>query len=161
MRFQSTANHISKRFGCWIEGWHPDELSNLNHMSVSLLKLLFATPLASMAIPPSWFLVFLKINPWSANRQRTFNKFSPGCVSVCKEHQEEHVQNHENGEHKELGRLVKSLCGGNDDDNDVAKGDSEQPGGLHHRLHGVRCLAVGELQPCAGVNDMLFCLILI
>ena len=65
MRFQFTTNHISTRFGCWIEGWHPDELSNLNHMSVSFLKLLFATPLVSMAIPPSWLLVFLKPNPWS------------------------------------------------------------------------------------------------
>merc|ERR1719391_1657891 len=56
----------------------------------------------------------------------------PGCVSVCKEHQEEHVQHHENGKHEELGGLVESLRRGNDDDNDVAKGDSKQPGGLHH-----------------------------
>ena len=153
MRFQSTTNHISIRVGCWIEGWHPDELSNLNHMSVSFLKLLFATPLVSMAIPPSWLLAFLKLNPWSVNHQRAFRNSSPGCVSVCKEHQKEHVQNHEDSEHEELGRLVKSLRGGNDDDNDVAKGDGEQPGRLHHRLHGVRRLAVGELQPCVGVND--------
>ena len=74
MRFQSTTNHISKRVGCWIEGWHPDEVSKENHMSVSLLKLLFATPLASMAIPPSWLLTFLKINPLSVNCQQTLNK---------------------------------------------------------------------------------------
>ena len=70
-------------------------------MSISLLKLLFATSLASMAIPPSWLLTFLKINPLSLNRLQTFNKSSPRGVSVGKEHQEEHVQNHEDSEHEE------------------------------------------------------------
>ena len=60
MRFQSTTNHISIKVGCWIEVWRLDKLSDLNHMSVSLLKLLFATPLASIAIPPSWLLEFLQ-----------------------------------------------------------------------------------------------------
>lgn len=53
-----------------------------------------------------------------------------------------------------LRLLRKDLEVGNDGDNEIAKGDGEKPGSLQHRLHRLRRLRVGELQPGDGEHNL-------
>ena len=71
------------------------------------------------------------------------------------ENEDQGINQHQPGEHEELrGLLIEQLGLGHQDDDDVAKCDSEEPGGLHHGLHGGGGLAVGELQARHGEHHL-------
>ena len=63
-------------------------------------------------------------------------------LPVCKEGEEHHIHDHENGEHEALAGPVqqRGLC--HDDHDNVAEGSGEEPGSLYYSLHAVRGLEV-------------------
>ena len=78
-----------------------------------------------------------------------------GFVIVGQEDEQGHVHQHEAREHEELRGLFSEHLGlGHHDDDDLAEGDGEEPGGLHHGLLGDRGLAVGELPASHGEHDL-------
>ena len=80
---------------------------------------------------------------------------SPWSEPPGQENEDHRVHQHQPGEHEELRGLFSEHLGlGHHDDDDLAEGDGEEPGGLHHGLHGDRGLAVGELHASHGEHEL-------
>ena len=80
---------------------------------------------------------------------------SPWSEPPGQENEDHRVHQHQPGEHEELRGLFSEHLGlGHHDDDDLAEGDGEEPGSLHHGLHGDRGLAVGELHAGHREHDL-------
>ena len=91
------------------------------------------------------------------SRNKVFTIRIPGeyVLSPGLENEDHRVHQHPPGEQEELRGLFSEHLGlGHHDDDDLAEGDGEEPGGLHHGLHGDRGLAVGELHASHGEHDL-------
>ena len=76
-------------------------------------------------------------------------------LPVSQPNEDDCVNQHQPGEHKELrGLLIEQFRLRDADDDDVAEGNGEKPGGLNDGLHGGGSLAVGELQAGDGEHHL-------